>query len=50
MLEANPALTPADLREGLAATAVPLVNVDRAQQGAGVVRARRAVEWAIERR
>ncbi len=50
MLEANPALTPRDLREGLTATAVPLDNLDRAQQGAGVVRARRAVEWAIERR
>lgn len=50
MLEANPKLTPADLREGLTSTAVPLENVDKARQGAGVVRARRAVEWAIERR
>ena len=50
MLEANPKLTPAELREGLTGTAVPLANLDRAWQGAGVVRARRAVEWAIERR
>lgn len=50
MLEANPALTPATLREGLTATAVPLANVEKERQGAGVVRARRAVEWAIERR
>jgi hypothetical protein len=46
----GPKLTPADLREGLASTAVPLDGVDKARQGAGVVRARRAVEWAIERR
>ena len=50
MLEANPRLTPADLREGLVTTAVPLDGVDKVRQGAGVVRARRAVEWAIERR
>ena len=50
MLEANPRLTPADLREGLVGTAVPLANLDMERQGAGVVRARRAVEWAIERR
>ncbi len=50
MLEANPKLTPAELREGLSATAVPLAEVDKERQGAGVVRARRAVEWAIERR
>jgi serine protease AprX len=50
MLEANPRLVPADLREGLAATAVPLEGVEKARQGAGMVRARRAVEWAIERR
>ncbi|MFT3773498.1 MAG: S8 family serine peptidase [Minicystis sp.] len=50
MLEANPKLSPADLREGLTTTAVPLSGVDRERQGAGVVRARRAVEWAIERR
>jgi serine protease AprX len=50
MLEANPVLTPADLKEGLTATAVPLDNLEKERQGAGVVRARRAVEWAIERR
>src|SRR5262249_1428377 len=50
MLEANPKLTPAELRVGLTATAVPLDNVEKALQGAGMVRARRAVEWAIEKR
>jgi serine protease AprX len=50
MLEANPRLEPSDLREGLAATAVPLEGVDKERQGAGMVRPRRAVEWAIERR
>ena len=50
MLEANPLLTPADLRLGLTSTAVPLAGVEPARQGAGMVRARRAVEWAIERR
>jgi serine protease AprX len=50
MLEANPKLTPADLREGLTSTAVPLDGVEKVRQGAGMVRARRAVEWAIERR
>lgn len=50
MLEANPKLTPADLREGLTTTAVPIAGVGKERQGAGVVRARRAVEWAIERR
>jgi serine protease AprX len=50
MLEANPALTPADLKRGLLSTAVPLVNVDRDRQGAGVLKPRRAVEWAIEQR
>ncbi len=50
MLEASPKLGPAELREGLTSTAVPLEGVDAERQGAGVVRARRAVEWAIERR
>lgn len=49
MLEAAPSLGPAALREGLLATAVPLPNVDRELQGAGVVRARAAVEWALAR-
>ncbi len=39
MLEANPKLTPADLREGLTSTAVPLDNLDKERQGAGVVQA-----------
>ncbi|MDB4992947.1 MAG: alkaline serine protease [Myxococcaceae bacterium] len=49
MLEADPSLTPALLREGLLGTAVPIPKIDRAQQGAGVVRARAAVEWARAR-
>lgn len=50
MLEANPALTPARLREGLTRTAVPLPNVAREWQGAGMLRPRLAVEWALEQR
>jgi serine protease AprX len=49
MLEADPSLTPALLREGLLGTAVPIPGIDRALQGAGVVRARAAVEWARTR-
>jgi serine protease AprX len=49
MLEANPELTPAMLREGLTSTAEPLTNVDREQQGAGMLRPRLAVEWALAR-
>jgi serine protease AprX len=49
MLEADPSLTPALLRKGLLETAVPLADVERIQQGAGVVRARAAVEWARAR-
>lgn len=49
MLEADPLLTPADIREGLCATARPLPKVDKALQGAGVVRPRAAVEWALKR-
>jgi serine protease AprX len=49
MLEANPALTPHDLRKGLTSTAVPLPNIVREMQGAGVIRPRLAVEWALER-
>jgi serine protease AprX len=47
MLEANPKLSPAQLKEGLTATALPLQGVDRGRQGAGMVRARKAVEWAL---
>lgn len=48
MLEANPALSPAQIREGLLSTALPLPNVDRARQGAGILRPRPAVEWALK--
>ncbi|HVY45926.1 MAG TPA: S8 family serine peptidase [Minicystis sp.] len=47
MLEANPKLTPALLREGLTSTAEPLPRVDRKQQGAGMLRPRAAVDWAL---
>jgi serine protease AprX len=50
MLEANPGLTPAELKEGLTSTALPLENVERSRQGAGVLRPRQAVEWALARR
>lgn len=46
MLEVAPRLTPAQLREGLVSTAMPLANVPRGSQGAGVVHPRAAVEWA----
>jgi serine protease AprX len=46
MLEANPALTPALIREGLLSTASRLPDVDAKQQGAGMLRARAAAEWA----
>lgn len=49
MLEADPLLTPAEIREGLCATARPLPKVDKGLQGAGVVRPRAAVEWALKR-
>jgi serine protease AprX len=49
MLEANPALTPAQIREGLIATAAPLPNVDSSRQGAGILRPRAAVEWALKK-
>ncbi len=49
MLEADPSLTPALVREGLISTAEPLTNVPGEMQGAGVLRARKAVEWAHQR-
>jgi serine protease AprX len=49
MLEADPSLTPALVRQGLVSTAEPLPDVARELQGAGVVRARKAVEWAHRR-
>jgi serine protease AprX len=50
MLEANPALTPALIRRGLTSTAALLPGVPAAFQGAGVLRPRQAVEWAIKKR
>ena len=47
MLEANPALTPDLIREGLTATASPIEGVAREMQGAGVLQPLRAVEWAL---
>lgn len=49
MLEADPTLTPAEIREGLCATARPLPKVDKTLQGAGVVRPRVALEWTLKR-
>jgi serine protease AprX len=49
MLEANPRLTPAEIREGLVSTAAPLKNVEKTVQGAGVLQPRLAVEWALHR-
>jgi serine protease AprX len=49
MLEANPQLGPEDLRKGLVATCEPLENLDRSIQGAGVLRPRAAVSWAVNR-
>lgn len=46
MLEANPGLTSARVREGLMATARALPGVPKAQQGAGVVDPAAAVAWA----
>jgi len=50
MLEANGALTPADVRAGLLQTARKLADVPRDVQGAGLVHASAAVEWAESRR
>lgn len=49
MLEVDPTLTPADIREGLCGTARLLSKVDKSLQGAGVVRPRSAVEWTLRR-
>jgi serine protease AprX len=46
MLEANPRLTPPQIRAILAATAQPLTGVPRQKQGAGVIDAARAVQAA----
>ena len=47
MLEANPALTPVEVRELLLKTARPLKDVPRARQGYGVVNAAGAVAEAL---
>lgn len=49
MLEANPKLAPADVREGLLQTARKLEGVPEEIQGAGLVNAAAAVEWAESR-
>ncbi|MEZ4293591.1 MAG: S8 family serine peptidase [Polyangiaceae bacterium] len=49
MLEVDPTLTPEDIREGLTHTARPLQKVEKALQGAGLVRPRAAVEWTQKR-
>jgi hypothetical protein len=46
MLEANPALNPADLRAILRETASPLPDVPAPRQGAGVLRPAAAVARA----
>ncbi len=50
MVEANPALTPAEIKEILKSTADPLPGVPATDQGAGVLDAREAVEVAARRR
>ena len=50
MLEANPALGPADVRGGLLQTARKLEGVPADVQGAGLVQAAAAVAWAESRR
>lgn len=49
MLEIDPALTPALLREGLTATARPIVGVTAAAQGAGLLQPLAAVDWVRAR-
>lgn len=50
MLEADPKLTPAQIREGLVSTAQPLPGAPKNRQGAGLLRPRLAAEWAERRR
>lgn len=49
MLEAAPALRPAEIREGLLATCRKLEGVPAMLQGAGIVDPRGAVDWALQR-
>ena len=46
MLEVAPGLTSLDIRRGLVETAEPLDEVPQHIQGAGVLKPRRAVDWA----
>jgi serine protease AprX len=50
MLEANPDLTPFDVRELLIASARPVPGAERERQGAGALHAGRAVALALARR
>jgi serine protease AprX len=50
MLEANPALTPAAVRDILVSTAIRLPHAPSARQGYGMVNPRRAVELALTER
>jgi hypothetical protein len=50
MLEVDPTLTPALLREGLCESARPIAAVPGALQGAGVLQPLAAVRWAEARR
>jgi serine protease AprX len=49
MLEANPALSPAEVKRGLIETSRGLPNVPREVQGAGIVEPAAAVDWAAAR-
>ncbi len=46
MLEVAPALSPAEIKEGLCKTASFLPDVAKEVQGAGILRPREAVDWA----
>jgi serine protease AprX len=50
MLEVDPTLTPASLREGLLSTAKPIEGLPAGLQGAGLLQPAAAVRWARERR
>ncbi|HSQ64567.1 MAG TPA: S8 family serine peptidase [Polyangiaceae bacterium] len=50
MLEANPELSPAEVKRGLLETARALPDVPREVQGAGVVEPAAAAEWAAARK
>jgi serine protease AprX len=50
VLEANPSLTPADVRAVLVESAEPVPGAERERQGAGALHAGRAVALALERK